>query len=201
MGNLQASVSSSWNIQCLYISFFRPGYGTYDVDDIDPTLCTHGFYGFADLNNGTWELDSFDPWFDLAPEDCEPYQCNYNGFRRFVALKDKNPDFVAILSVGGWNAGSREYSDMAADPAKRRIFVDSTVPFLLKYGFDGLDLDWEYPAFREGNGTIDKEDFTALAQEFKDAFAPYGLLLTSAFAAGTCHTMKRNTPTYMSYSL
>ena len=51
------------------------------MDDFDPFLCSHGFYGFADLNNGTWEIDAWDPWFDLAASDCTPGYCNYDGFR------------------------------------------------------------------------------------------------------------------------
>lgn len=39
---------------------------------------------------------------------------------------------------------------MAADPAKRSVFVDSVVKFLIKYNFDGFDFDWEYPANRGG---------------------------------------------------
>ena len=47
---------------------FRPGYGKFDIANIDPNLCTHGFYGFADLNNRTedphaWELVAYDPWY------------------------------------------------------------------------------------------------------------------------------------------
>ena len=36
--------------------FCRPGLGKFDVDDIDPTLCTHGFYGFADIDENTYEI-------------------------------------------------------------------------------------------------------------------------------------------------
>lgn len=39
---------------------------------------------------------------------------------------------------------------MVADPAKRAKFVNSVVNFLIKYNFDGLDFDWEYPANRGG---------------------------------------------------
>ena len=111
----------------------RPEGGQFDIDNIDPNLCTHGFYGFADLSNQTWELYIYDPWFDLAPDDFDwgcvpnPQTCNYDGYRRFVALKEKNPNFVPVLSIGGWNAGSGKYSIMAQDPVKRATFIQSTL--------------------------------------------------------------------------
>ena len=74
------------------------------MDNIDPTLCTHGFYGFADLNNVTWKIKPYDPWYDQAPGDpdcvADPATCHYDSYRRFVALKEKNPDFVPMLSIG-----------------------------------------------------------------------------------------------------
>jgi chitinase len=44
---------------------------------------------------------------------------------------------------------------MASDPAKRAIFVNSVVNFLITYNFDGFDFDWEYPGNR-GGAIIDK---------------------------------------------
>ena len=82
----------------------RTGDGHFDVDHIDPSLCTHGFYGFADLNNVTWQIVPYDPWYDQAPGDpgCkpDPATCHYDSYRRFVALKEQNPDFVPMLSIG-----------------------------------------------------------------------------------------------------
>jgi len=55
------------------------------------------------------------------------------------------------------------YCIQAASEKKRAIFVDDTLAYLRKYGFDGVDLDWEYPAAR-GSPPIDKQRFTSLCQ-------------------------------------
>ena len=72
-----------------------------------------------------------------------PQSCLYS--RKATDLKIGNPHLKVTLAIGGWNEGSKKYSAMAADPEKRKKFVESVVQFLEKYNFDGLDLDWEYP--------------------------------------------------------
>lgn len=52
------------------------------------------------------------------------------------------------LAIGGWNEGSANYSRMVADSQHRKHFVKSATDFVLRYKFDGLDLDWEYPTQR-----------------------------------------------------
>lgn len=72
---------------------------------------------------------------------------------------------------------------MASEPESRARFVQSVVDFLKKYNFDGLDLDWEYPAAR-GGYSYDKQNFVKLLRELKQAFEPYNFLLTAAVSAG-----------------
>ncbi|XP_054159586.1 acidic mammalian chitinase-like [Oppia nitens] len=76
-----------------------------------------------------------------------------------------------------------KYSMMASRPESRKIFVDSVVEFIERYGFDGLDLDWEYPGSRGGKPE-DKRNLVELLRELKAAFTPKGYLLTSAVSAG-----------------
>lgn len=69
-----------------------------------------------------------------------------------------------MLAIGGWNEGSSRFSPMVADPARRREFVKNAVKFLRQNHFDGLDLDWEYPAFRDGGKPRDKDNYANLVQ-------------------------------------
>lgn len=56
--------------------------------------------------------------------------------------------YQVSLAIGGWNEGSVNYSKMVADAERRKRFVKSATDFVLRYKFDGLDLDWEYPTQR-----------------------------------------------------
>ena len=50
------------------------------------------------------------------------------------------------MALGGWNdSEGNKYSRMVSTQASRKKFIDSALQFIEKYGFEGLDLDWEYP--------------------------------------------------------
>ena len=70
-----------------------------------------------------------------------------------------------MIAIGGWNETPTKFSNMSANAANRQTFIASVVQFLLRYDFDGLDIDWEYPAAR-GGSPADKPNFTLLVKVF-----------------------------------
>lgn len=88
-----------------------------------------------------------------------------------------------MASIGGWSM-SKHFPEMAADPVKRARFIEDCKT-LIEMGFDGIDLDWEYPGAAGMNFTgtqADFANFTILAQEIRNAIGP-GKLLTTVMPA------------------
>ncbi len=83
----------------------------------------------------------------------------YNNFPSPDLIRLAHANGVAvILSVGGWgNSGG--FAPMAASPASRARFITAVVSYCRAWGYDGVDLDWEYPK---------KEDRENLARLFAE---------------------------------
>ena len=79
-----------------------------------------------------------------------------------------------------------KYSVLLASSSKISKFVAHAVTFLQEFGFDGLDVDYEYPTW-DGHGhdapDTDRQGFTDLIKQLKTAFEPLGLELTAAVPA------------------
>lgn len=168
---------------------YRPGRGRFDINHIDPFLCTHLIYSFFGINEDG-SIRIIDPYLDLEEN------WGRGHIKRFNALKSINPRLKTMAAVGGWNEGSEKFSKVAANPDLRQRFIRSSVEFCRTHHFDGVDLDWEYPAQRGGNVTVDRENHARWLEELREEFDRQGLLLSAAvasaeFSAGVSYDIPR----------
>lgn len=95
--------------------------------------------------------------------------------QEFMQLKESNPGLSLYLSIGGWSFNDGDtatyWSAMASSSETRHRFAQGLLKFLGTYGFDGADLDWEYPVADDRGGKAeDKDNFVALIKELRSYF-------------------------------
>ncbi len=106
-----------------------------------------------------------------------------NGDPGLIKLCKQN-NVKLMASLGGWSM-SKHFHEMAADPAKKARFLDDCEK-LINMGFDGIDIDWEYPGPSDGmNFTGTQEDYHNYTLLMKDIRERIGddKLITAAFSA------------------
>jgi chitinase len=166
----------------------------YMVTDIPGDKLTHINYAFANVSD-EGECLVGDEWADTQfpyPGDDEnaPLLGNFN---QLNLLKAANPGLQTLISVGGWS-WSGKFSDVALTEETRTRFAVSCIAMMKQYGFDGLDIDWEYPTGggMEENAARpeDKQNFTLLLAALRTELEAQGTadgrhyLLTIAVPAG-----------------
>ena len=157
--------------------------------------------GYTPENGYSGELCTPDPnpkgqdWgvcfkaYEVAPYEWDDIRL-YKEMRE--SIKAQGSDAKMLLSIGGWSFGTNTFSDMARNPADRKLFIDSSLKLAADHGFVGIDLDWEYPGTTaaidkaqgldpDGNpkyggrtwtveqAAIDKPNFCTLLREYKAA--------------------------------
>ncbi|RZC35113.1 Glyco hydro 18 domain containing protein [Asbolus verrucosus] len=171
-------------------------------DDIEAALqyCTHLIYGYAAINEETYKLTPMNEQFDTIKDN----------YRKVTDLKKRFPRVKFLLSVGGNADVSGEdseknikYRTLLESTTHRLAFVNSAYTLIKAYGFDGLDLAWEFPenkpkkirsslgsawhSFKKkigGTKVIDenaadhRDQFVSLVRELRGAFKAENILLT-----------------------
>ncbi len=87
-----------------------------------------------------------------------------------------------VLCVGGWGWDA-EFTSLAANATYRTNFVTSVVNLVQARGYDGVDIDWEFPSTGP-----DKVNFVLLSQELRAALDVIDPSLEMSFCVGNSYT-------------
>lgn len=139
-------------------------------------------------------LDGVNIAFGLIDKKGEIYWKERSGKRDIARIKKINPAIKVILSVGGWAKDG--FSQAAETEEGRRKFAESAARITEEYGFDGIDIDWEYPgSSKAGIRSIpeDKENFTLLLKEIRSRLNLFNEYKTLSIAAGALKSYIKNT--------
>lgn len=184
-------------------SQYRPATGGRPVfwpNMIDNSILTDLNFAFAAFGFVSKSVDPSNPHltgdFTIQPIEWNDQSVLYP---QVQALKKGAPNGLkTFLSIGGWSfndpndpngMGAYTYtlfSQMVSTSANRQQFIDSAISYAHNYGFDGIDIDWEYPGDLTRGGTLDDFDnFIVFLQEASTALhaATPPLLLSYAAAA------------------
>jgi GH18 family chitinase len=110
-----------------YCDKFRP-------NNIPAGVYTHLNFAYASIDPITFHI------IPAAEGDPELY-------RELTGLKGSDPGRPAETA----------FSDIARSRDNQRAFISSLISFMNTYGFDGVDIDWEYPQAEDRGGR--DEDF------------------------------------------
>ncbi|WP_448547080.1 glycosyl hydrolase family 18 protein [Thalassotalea fusca] len=160
----------------------KNGQPAYLVSDIPWDKITHINYAFAHVdannrisignpnaeNNPATNME----WPDVAGAELDinlPYKGHFNLLTKY---KRQHPNVKTLISVGGWaetggyfgengrvNSGGfytmTTNADGSINHAGIAAFTESAVAFIKQYGFDGVDIDYEYPSSMADSGHPD----------------------------------------------
>lgn len=133
---IHPTLTDNYKVVCYFTNWawYRQSGGKYVPEDIDTDLCTHVVYGFAVMDRDNLVIKPHDSWADL----------DNKFYERVTKLRAKG--VKVTVAIGGWNdSAGDKYSRLVRDPAARARFIKAVIEFIERNGFDGLDLDWEYP--------------------------------------------------------
>ncbi|KAI1398190.1 family 18 glycosyl hydrolase [Hypoxylon fuscum] len=169
--------------------------------DLPADKLTHVLYAFANVRPDSGEVYLTDTWADTdihwEGDSWNDTGTNlYGCLKQLNLLKRRHRQLKVLLSVGGWTYSSN-FRQPASTPQGRAAFARSCVELIKNLGFDGIDVDWEYP-----QSAAEAADLVALlraVREAMDAYSrtlptPYHFELTVACPAGAQNYSKMDLP-------
>ncbi|KAG8164746.1 hypothetical protein KVR01_005021 [Diaporthe batatas] len=155
---------------------------TFPPDGIPIEGLTHVNFAFAYIDPDTLQVTNM---------DSETPTSLFATTTDIKNLKSRGSTLEVFVSIGGWTfsdngtATQPVFPAIASDAGKRKQFADNLVSFMMRYGFDGVDLDWEYPGAPDRGGLEEKDiqNFVLLLKTLRETFLAsargnYGLTFT-----------------------
>ena len=148
-------------IPCDWFEFYGLDYTPEEVYDDKGNV-------IDDLKNPTAD------WQDWTQMDHHPDIFYEGTLKQLKRVKKLKPNIKILPSVGGWS-DCWNFTVVFNDEVRRQRFVKDAVRRIVEWGFDGIDIDWEFPGIQgiEYNYTPkpeDRENFAKLIRELKAEF-------------------------------
>ncbi|WXC44132.1 hypothetical protein QX201_003867 [Fusarium graminearum] len=142
-------------------------------EQIPDGLYTHINFAFATIDPIT---------FKVGPSS----ETDIGLIRRLMTLKKRDPKLKVYVAIGGWSFNDpgptyHTFSGLAASVPRQKAFANSLLSFMDTYGFDGVDLDWEYPVDSDRGGrAVDFANFPKWMERLKSTLdsSKKGLTIT-----------------------
>ena len=101
------------------------------------------------------------------------FNINTPGYLEPELLQKAHAAGVKVLFYVGASDGA-DYSTVTATPKYRATFVRQLKSVVAKYGYDGIDIDWEYP-----NGPADLKNFVIFMDAIRKAFPEPSFIIST----------------------
>lgn len=161
-------------------------------------FCSHLVYGYLGIRGDNYQAYSLNENLDIYKHQ----------FSEVTAFKRKFPHLKVLLSVGGDHDIDVEHPNkyielLEGEKVRQTAFIQSAYSLVKNYGFDGLDLAYQFPrnkprkvhgelgsvwkSFKklftgdfivDENAALHKEQFTAFVRDVKNSLRNDGFLLS-----------------------
>ncbi|OBA27809.1 glycoside hydrolase, partial [Hanseniaspora valbyensis NRRL Y-1626] len=119
--------------------------------DIDMRHTTHIYYSFISIDSKTGnvylqdiEADTKLKTEEMKENDVPIMDHVFPDFNPYDYSLKEQKKFKLIMSIGGWSQ-KNNFSNLSKKTEHLNNFIDSCINLVLSNGFDGIDIDWEYP--------------------------------------------------------
>nr|UWY63829.1 chitinase-like protein Idgf1 [Sarcophaga peregrina] len=154
-------------------------------------FCSHLVYGYMGIKPLTHQVFSLHEDLDVHKHQ----------FSEITALKRKFPHLKVLLSIGGDKDIDPGHPDkylelLEGERVKQTAFINTAYTMVRTYGFDGIDLAYQFPKNKplDPNADMHKEQFTTLIRDLRNVLKPDGLLLTLTVLPNVNSTWYFNVP-------